>query len=336
MREPDEGSSGPPVRSDYKPVEVDVDGLVGYYRTMVMGLNLAVQTSTLTTLAPIGLLTQTALLGFGKDMDASVGPLPEGVDVARHMLDNAARFRAFFHDLGKGVQCIGDAAGVIAETYRGGDAANSATLGDLAFAFADPNATTPKGFPENAPTKTHTDEEAERANSTGQYAMALTMSTDGYGVKGIPLATGVIFYEFPDQSTKMVVTVPISADGRTGSTKTTTVSYHGKVVSTTVESTVTEGGKTTSTTTQAAGSNLKAPGAVTTQVETDSAGGQKITTKTYDDKGNDKVLGTVTTEPPPQTSSSGSGSDTGPIEQWEQQYDTQGTMEYVEKHGAGY
>ncbi len=335
MRDPDGGSSGPPLKSDYKPVRVEVDGLVSYYRTMTMGVNAAVQTSTLTTLSPIGQLAQAGLLGFGdKDLDPSVGTFAEGLVVAKLMLDNAAKFRAFFHDLGNGVQCIGDAAGVIAETYRHGDAENSATLGDVAFAFADPNASQPKGFPKGAPTKTHSEQAAERANSTGQYAMALTMSTDSYGVRMTSLASGVILYDFPDGSSKMVVTVPTSADGRTGSTETTTVSYQGKVVSTTVESTMTAGGKTTTTTTQAPGSNVKAPGAVTTQVETNSAGGQTITTKTYDAEGNEKVLGTVTTEPPSKTSSN--DSQDGPIEQWEQQYDTRGTMDYVEKHGAGY
>jgi hypothetical protein len=104
------------------------------------------------------------------------------------------------------------------------------------------------------------------------------------------------------------------------------------VVSTTARTSYTEGGKTVTTTSQAPGDNLTGPGAVNTKVETDASGGQTVTTTMYG--GKDPTVHTTTVAAPPQTSSSDGNA--GPIENWEQQYDTKGSMDYVEKHGAGY
>jgi hypothetical protein len=339
MRVEDDPSDGPPLTSDYKPVEVKADSLVAYYRTMSMGISMAVFTSSMTAMSPMSPFVYAGLLGMGKDSDGSkldqrAGVFAEGIVVAQHMLNNAARFHAFFKDVSNGAKCIGEAAGVIAETYGNTDAFNKAKLGDVAFAFADPNAAVPAGFPKGAPTKTFQEQESERANSSGQYAMALTMPISSAQHSYSP-ANGVTIYDFPDGSTLQVTTSAFGPNGQPAKTVTSEVFYQGKIVSKTEKSEYTNAsGQPVVTTRQAVGSDYQAPGAVSTEVVTDSAGGQTVKTTTQTTDPTKPSVHETTVAPPPRSSST--DSTTGPIENWEKQYDTKGTTGYVEQHGAGY
>jgi hypothetical protein len=318
--------------NSYQPLEVNVDSLTDYYRSMLMELMPQVGAMTATTLAPMPQFVDQGLLGLGGSLDPQAGVFPEGVAVAGLMLDNEAAFKAFLHDVSQGINCIANAAGVIAEIYRNGDAENSSKLGDVAFAFGDPDATTPKGLPKGASTMTLS-EKAAQANPGGGYSMAATLSPD-QASNVIHPANGVTIYLFDDGSSQTVTRSSDSNSWAITNTTTTTIYADGKVVGTTTKNEITaRGGYRATTTSQTPGKDPHAPGAVSTVVTTNPDQSQTITTTTYGPDGKPTTSNPITVQP---QSPSSQANDDGPIQQAENQYKTQGGKDYVDDHGAGY
>src|SRR5437899_973947 len=110
--------------NSYMPLKVDVSDLRDFWREMMTDVLPHAMTSTSTVLAPMGEMIGSGLLGMGGKLDPKAGVFPEAVLVADLMTNAQARFRAFFHDVANGIQCIADAAGVISEIYGNSDAAN--------------------------------------------------------------------------------------------------------------------------------------------------------------------------------------------------------------------
>jgi hypothetical protein len=339
VKDPDDDKTPPIPEKDrdwtntYKPLAVDAGNLFEFYKAMTLTIAPEAATSTMETLTPMSQFIGAGLLGFDRGVDQSAGIFPEGIAVAQHMTDTMEKFRAFFRDVNMGIACIGGAAGVIAETYGNRDAMNKAAVDDVAFAFADPDAKRPSHLPKSAKTPTFAQQAAENAANSGQYAMALTAPDSQATVTYLPM--GDICYEYPDHSTKVVSTRSSGNSWVATTTKTTTVTYQGKVVSTTTqESSTYRGGYSTTTTTQSPGADPKGPGSSSTTVDTDPQGTQTVTTTTHDAQGNAKTTTPVTVHPTPPGSSSAASS--GPIQQWETQYKNAGDKDYVDEHGSSY
>src|SRR5882672_10068054 len=89
--------------NSYQPVQVDVDGLLGYYETMMMKVLPAVAGPTATVLAPMGQFISEGLMGQGGSSDATAGTFPEGIVVAQLMSDYQTKFTDFFKDVQTGI-----------------------------------------------------------------------------------------------------------------------------------------------------------------------------------------------------------------------------------------
>jgi hypothetical protein len=334
----DDGGGGTPIpekdqnwTNTYKPVEVDTLDLRKFFTEMKMRLAPQAMTSTSGVLAPMGEMIGGALLGMGGKVDLSAGLFPEAVVVADLMTNTHAKFAAFFKDVGAGIQCIGDAAGVVAEIYHNGDAENSANINDVLFAFNDPLADRPKNLPKDATTDSFAAQQKAAAAASGQNAMALTAPDSA--AKIIPLASGVTLYLYPDGSSKQITVNSDSNSWASGKTTTTEYYFNGKQVGSTTESQYNvRGGYQTMTTSTSPTSDPKAVGSSTTEVVTNPDGSQDITTTTIVDAHGNTSTHTVHVAPPPPKDTSGQG----PIQTAENQYNSHGDKDYVQKHGAGY
>jgi hypothetical protein len=337
MHEPGDNSPASTEPQDwtnsYQPVQVDVDGLLGYYETMMMKVLPAVAGPTATVLAPMGQFISEGLMGQGGSSDATAGTFPEGIVVAQLMTDYQTKFTDFFKDVQTGISCIGGAAGVIAEMYRNGDGENAANINDVMFAFADPGANTPKEFPKGAKTKTFAEQAADNANSGGQYAMAATQDQSQATSVSYP-ANGVAIYFFADGSSKEVVTSGTSNSYTSGTTTTSTIFYQGNVVgSTSQEKYSTIGGYSYTTTSQSPNSEPTGKGSASTMVVRNPDGSQTITTTTVDSTGKSTTTAPLTVQPDTHADT---GTADGPIQQVETQYQTSGDDGYVQDHGNSY
>jgi hypothetical protein len=76
----------------------------------------------------------------------------------------------------------------------------------------------------------------------------------------------------------------------------------------------------------------KAVGSSTTEVVTNPDGSQDVTTTTIIDANGHTSTHTVHVAPPPPKDTTGQG----PIQNAENQYNSHGDKDYVQKHGAGY
>lgn len=331
MRDPDVGSSTSNEPQDwtnsYTPVQVDVKDLADYYSKMAMQLapkSIAVTSEVLSQMGP---MITMGLVNRGASQGQVFG---EGVVVAQLMMDNQAKFAAFFKDVSAGISCIGNAAGVIAEVYNNSDNANSANLNDVMFAFDDPNATRPDGLPKGAPTKSYVDMQMEAAANAPQQPMAMTGADP---VQTIYLPMGDVEYIYADGSMKTVTTRGDSSSWSAGTTTTTTYMSGGKVVGQTTQAEYSvRGGYKYQTTTQSPNDDPNAAGSSSTQVVSNPDGSQTITTTTVGADGK-PVTGDPTHVAAP---SSGNANDQGPIQAAEQQYHTMGDKDYVQQHGSGY
>lgn len=331
MRDPDVGSSTSNEPQDwtnsYTPMQVDVKDLADYYMKMAFQLAPKATAVTSQVLSQMGPMIDMGLVNRAASQGQVFG---EGVVVAQIMMDNQAKFSAFFKDVSAGIACIGNAAGVIAEVYNNSDNANSASLNDVMFAFDDPNATRPDGLPKNAPTKSFMEQQMEAAANAPQQPMAMTGADP---VQTIYLPMGDMEYIYADGSMKSVTTRSDSNSWAASTTTTTTYMYQGNVVgqTTQTESTM-RGGYKSQSTTQSPTNNPNAPGSSSTQVVTNPDGSQTVTTTTVGSDGK-PVTGDPTHIAAP---SSGNTNDQGPIEAAEQQYHTMGDKDYVQQHGSGY
>jgi hypothetical protein len=331
MREPDGGSSTSNEPQDwtnsYTPVHVDVKDLGDYYFKMTTELAPRSIADTSGVLSQMGPMIDMGLVNRAASQGEVFG---EGVVVAQLMMDNQAKFGAFFKDVSAGIACIGNAAGVIAEAYNDSDNFNSASLSDVAFAFNDPGATRPKDLPKGAPTKSYLDVQEEAAANAPQQPMAMSGADP---VQVIYLPMGDVTYIYADHSMKTVSTRSDSNSWSSGSTTTTTYVSGGKVVGQTTQGEYTlRGGYKTQTTTQSPNDNPNAVGSSSTQVLTNPDGSMTVTTTTVGADGK-PVTGDPTHVAAP---SSGNTADQGPIQAAEQQYHTMGDKDYVQQHGSGY
>ena len=331
MREPDGGSSTSNEPTDwtnsYKPLHVDIKGLADYYLNMTTDLGPRSIADTSGVLSQMGPMISMGLVNRAASQGQVFG---EGVVVAQLMMDNQAKFSAFFKDVSAGIACIGNAAGVIAEAYNNSDNFNSASLSDVAFAFNDPGATRPDGLPKGAPTKGYVETQMEAAANAPQQPMAMTGADP---VQVIYLPMGDVTYIYADHSMKTVTTRSDSNSWAANTTTTTTYVSGGKVVgqTTQVESTM-RGGYKSQTTTQSPSDKPNAVGSSSTQVLTNPDGSMTVTTTTVGSDGK-PVTGDPTHIAAP---SSGNTADQGPIQAAEQQYHTMGDTDYVQQHGSGY
>jgi hypothetical protein len=313
--------------NSYQPVQVDVTSLFDYYNQMTMQVGLRVASDVSPAMLPMAGMVSNGLLGQGSKNVNIVGNLPEATNIANILTGYQSQFQQFLGDVSKGITCIANAAAVIGEMYRNGDAENSANLNDVMFAFADPGATKPKDFPAGANTKTIADQEA--ANGTSNQPQAL--GDESSATQVINPVSGVTIYFFADGSSKQITTTTI--DGKT--TTTTSIYANGAVVSTQTQATYKDSqGNTVRTISQSPGDNPKAVGTSTTTMTTDKNGTTTIQTSTVgaDGKTKDSAPTTVSSG---QTSS-GNDTDEGPIQQAEQKYGSQGGRNYVGDHGMGY
>ena len=324
--------------NSYTPLHVDISDLRDYWRKTSIDLYSQTMTATSGALAPIPEMIGAGLLGMGGGVDPTAGVFPEAVVLARILTDNHSKFAAFFKDVGNGIQCIGDAAGVIAEIYRSGDAENSANLNDVLFAFNDPDGKRPDRLPHHVKTDSFAEQQAAAAAKSGQYAIALTASDD-QATSIINPASGVTIYLFSDGSSKTVTTTQTSASDTggwaAGTTTTTTYTYNGAQVGRTTQSEYTErGGYKEMVTQTSPGTDPNAPGSAKTDAVTNPDGSQTVTSTTVGADGKAHTSNPVTV---PASSSSGTPTnDPGPVQQAEQKYQTSGDKDYVQQHGAGY
>jgi hypothetical protein len=313
--------------NSYQPVQVDCKDLVDYHNEMLMNVGAQVASQVTPVMLPMPEMVSNGLLGQNSKSANMVGNLPEATNIANILTGYQGQFKQFLDDVNKGIQCIANAAGVIAEIYRNGDAENSANLNDVLFAFADPGANKPKGFPAGANTKTF----AEQQQDSGAANQPDALGDESSATQVINPVNGVTIYFFADGSSKQITTTTI--DGKT--TTSTSIYANGAVVSTQTQQTYKDAtGSTVRTISQSPGDNPKAVGTSTTTMTTDKSGTTTIQTSTVGSDGKTKTSD-------PTTVSSGSSSSAkdpgqGPIQQAEQQYDSQGSDDYLKDHGAGY
>ncbi len=327
----DDGGSAPSGPQDWtnsvQPVQVDVKNLGDYYYAMIqVAADAAGPVGS--TLAPMSEMIRTGLVSSA---DHEAGTFQEGKVVAEIQYQNLSDFTHFLHDATQGVNCIGSAAAVISEMYRNADGTNSAQLGDVAFAFADPGAKTPDNFPQGANTKSYSDLAAEQGAGS-QYSMAAS-GDDSLATQTIYPASGVTILFFPDGSTKQITSQSGYGYAGTGSKTTTEIWYQGKQVGTEIdESYSIPNGYSYSVRTQSPTGDPTAAGATSTTTRTNPDGSTTIYTTTYDANGKPHDSNPITVQPDTHATNT----DAGPVQAAEQQYGTSGTQDYTQTHGNSY
>lgn len=327
----DDGGGAPTGPQDWtnsvQPVQVDVKNLGEFYNAMIqVAADAAGPVGS--TLAPISEMIRNGLLSSA---DQAAGTFQEGKVVAEMQYQGLADFTAFLHDATKSVNCIGSAAAVISEMYRNADGTNSAQLGDVAFAFAEPGAKTPDSFPKGANTKSFSDLASEQSAGS-QYSMAAS-GDDSLATQTIYPANGVTILIFPDGSMKQVTSTSGYGYEGTGTRTTTEIWYQGKQVGTEVdESYSVPDGYSYSVRTQSPTGNPTGPGATSTTTRTNPDGSTTIFTTTYDGDGNPHDSNPITVAPDTHATNS----DAGPVQAAEQQYGTSGNKYLTQDYGNSY
>lgn len=308
-------------------VKADVNSLESYYFAMMMIAG-DVAGPVGSTLAPMSEMIRTGLVSSA---DHEAGTFQEGKVVADIQYQNLSDFTAFLHDATKSVNCIGSAAAVIGEMYRNADGTNSAQLGDVAFAFADPGVKPPANFPKGANTESYSALAAAAQGSGSQFSMAAS-GDDSLATQTIYPASGVTILLFPDGSTKQITSQSGYGYGGTGSKTTTEIYYQGKQVGTEIdESYSIPNGYSYSVRTQSPTGDPSASGATSTTTRTNPDGSTTIYTTTYGSDGpHDSNPITI------QPDTHATNSDAGPVQAAEQQYGTSGNQSYTQDFGNSY
>lgn len=303
-----------------KPVSVDISSMRDYWGAM---MNIYGEASG-PAYRNVGEMAQYVRGGLmdSKDM-AGAGVFQEGYLLAGKLMQSASDFRGFFMEALEGIQAIGNAAGVIAELYRTTDGSNSATIGDVDFAFAD-SLTPPSGFPDSKWTTLSAD--AATQQQGGQFSMAATMPLD-QGVKH-DNGDGTTTYTFPDGSTATVSNMSgYGYEGSGQSTTTVVKTSDGKVVYTTTDADMSVPGYSYKTQTQTNPDGSSS----STQTRTNPDGSLTVTTSTTDKDGNVTTGKPVTVQP--DTHVDTDDSDPGPVQQAEQNMHVYGSNPKVYGHG---
>lgn len=257
------------------------------------------------------------------------GVNPECALVAEIQKQHNANFTKFFSDLMKGLQNIGQAAQVIADSYQGTDARSAADVNCVNFAFADPDAKRPKGLPSSIGKTTDEIEMEQQASLSEAQTTdpddwaSMATSVDSASGTGYSYAT----YTFADGSkvsatgnptesgTGTVETITITdASGRVISKQTTTQQGNTETVN---EETTTYDGKTPSTSSHS------------TTTVTNADGSEDITIKSGDSEITQKV-------PASSSGSSNDDTDKGPMQKVIDQGHITGDDDHTDKYGNGY
>ena len=181
-------------------VNADLGSIRQFAQEMALKVPAEGLPDTMTALAQTAPLVREAFLAGG---NPAAGVFQEGVVVADLMTQYLSDFNSFAKDVDKGLRAIGNAAGVIAEIYQNADGGSAASLADVAFAFADPNATRPTGLPKGLATTTLSEVDAK--NGTSSMPMALS-GNDNLATVTVYPVNGVTLMMFPDGSSKSIVT----------------------------------------------------------------------------------------------------------------------------------
>jgi hypothetical protein len=279
-------------------VRVDPEALRKY--GLEMYLKGPMQTlPVLQSLSKIGPLIQS----LTRPTDA--GTFAEGAVIAGIIMQYVSDFQAFTNDLTNGLRDIGSAAAVTATAYRNGDVESAQDIGVINFAFGDPTAGKPEGL--TGHNDTYLDDASARASA--QVSMA-ALGNDAFITSTVNLGYMTIcIYE--DGSEKTINSEPSRVAGVNGYTDTTTITdANGKAIRTTTVTTGTDpqGRKVT------VNSDEQNGGTSTTRT-TQNSDGSITVESTYPGPDGKPVTTSVTTAP-----DTGGGSDAGPVQQTEKQY----------------
>jgi hypothetical protein len=278
------------------------------------------------------------LLSKGLTMpNDGVAPLAEGKMAQQMMAQRIADFQAFLSDMNNGIMAVANAAQVVAYCFDDTDGENGATIGQVAFAFADDGSHKPDGFDDRRLTeggKTMEQLQEEAAARSGanleSYNALYAGSTDG----ATPLYTTPYgsSWKWPDGSRTTSSYTTETTTGQGGSTIITYVTTYtaydkdGKVIGSRVVRSSTndfDGSRTESTeissggTTQSNSTTTHADGSVT------------ATSVGADGQPNTVEIG-------PAGGSDSGNEDMGPVEGAQERYDTDGTSQGQQQYGMAY
>jgi hypothetical protein len=333
-----------------KPVQVEINSLADFWRTISMDIAPHAATAMASSLVDIGTFANAGLRPLTEGDVFS-----EGVVLAESMTRRQSDFQNFFRDIGQNLQNTAAAITVIAQIYQGTDAESKASLNDIAFAFADGSAATPKGFLNNLRPefiKTLPEELQQKyrdgtltaydlsnyniqsiyAQQSGQTAQSLT-GDDSHAAVTRP-ANGYAYYTYPDGSRKTVITRTLGGGTYYSGTETVTTIYSadGKLLKTITEQDVIEYDHHNKTTVTEEGST-KQQSAVSTG-PTGTVTVTNSTTVTQPDGSQ------TTTSSAPVTVDPGDHKDPvgtkGKVEELEDQAGTEGDDYTVKEIGPGY
>jgi hypothetical protein len=319
-----------------RPVEVGVKNLTEYAgKIFKIYMNSQMASAKAFTDIP-------TLLAQGLTMpNDGVSPLAEGKMAFQSMDQRIADFQAFLGEMNSGVLAIANASQVVAYTFDETDSENGATIGDVAFAFADEGTQRPAGFDKRLLLeggKTMEQQQAELAAEQGSTAgsyQGLYGNLDGARTTyATPYGTG---YEWPDGSR-------LTADYRTetehypyGGSATvyiTTYTVYDKddrVIGTRVQRTTTGTGATNESVEITAGE------ANTRTSTTTFADGHIQTSSTQTRPGVDgEPETTYTTHETDPEDHTGDTRQDGPVEEAQDRYDTRGSQRSQQEYGVGY
>ncbi|MEJ3743590.1 hypothetical protein WEI85_09905 [Actinomycetes bacterium KLBMP 9797] len=260
-----------------------------------------------------------------------ISPLPEGVHMAQMLTGRLSDFNYFVQDVAEGLQNIGAAAAVIAEIYNGTDEENGASMGDVMFAFNDPNARRPDGFRPGQ-------DDLDSMYDVRQVQQPLAADPNA-STTNVRYENGWAIYTFSDGSIRkelnsgggygapVVKTVEVYGPGNTLLTSTTTderltpTGTSQKTVSTTTHSE--DGGSSSTSTT----TSTRQDGTVTVDTTSTSrtSDGKETTT-------NSSITATPSDNAPEDTTRP----DEGTVEDAQERFDTEGSDSIKEEYGPGY
>jgi len=321
-----------------QPVQVNVDGVYSYGEHMRMyGLHKLIDGQRHT-----GGMVDPILTGLTPA--GGWGIFAEGVAVANRLMQNQADFTAFLKDLASGIVDIGHAAMAVAASYNWTDVENSADINAVSWAFTGLG-DRPGGYPTTYPgtsdpfnAKTVQEEMAEAQgdggsvplSSTGDLSQAVQVVD---GMAGMPQqyrhpGDSYLTYVFADGSSIVVST---KQSGSTVTTTTTAYDASGKQIGSQTETKtvsaaaqvtkrVEHRGSTTVTTTV----TLNADGTETIETDVDTPDPVTGVMK------HSQTITTVHGTPPPAPGSM------GPVQQAEQDMDSQGDPYMIGNQGPGY
>lgn len=302
-------------------VQVDPMGLVNYGQAILTKVS---EAEGNTTDAITG-ISQNTIAAFGTT--SSAGAFAEGITALRVVDRNLQDLQAFLKDVTAGMQAIESAATAMAVMYATTDADQANSLNAVDFAFAD-GGTPPSGFPTKG-VSTLFDQQMAAEAASGQNTGAAFAAQDPTFLQyatGKTEVPGGFMYTFADGSRLQVVNGTSGSSFIADDTTTTSIFLPGSnqaaSVNTQGKSIDYSGQPTTTTSTQTR--NPDGSYSTSTQSTTQLADGRiDVTTTTTDGSGHTSTHTVVVTPQRPDPGQTGSGE----IQQYENQYHTQGSKE---------